>query len=248
MELHRCQSQRCRDRRQLAPGGSPDLFARPGYRTERSQFRRPRGQRILPSLRTPRAGRAESDDVRHDERDFHPCLRRGAESSRAHGDLRSGHPLSQWRKSRRAQLRCGVDRPDHPAAPRQVAGTENRRGDAAVRNRKRGALIGWIATSLLAWPVAAMGAEPIYQDLVARAEAGDATLDYTALRLSYARSDSYDPYARETADLFSAAWNAFQAKDCVTVLAKTQALLKINYVSIPMHMVRSDCLAQSGDK
>jgi len=117
-----------------------------------------------------------------------------------------------------------------------------------VRNRKRGALIGWIATSLLAWPVAAMGAEPIYQDLVARAEAGDATLDYTALRLSYAQSDSYDPYARETADLFSAAWNVFQAKDCVTVLAKTQALLKINYVSIPMHMVRSDCLAQSGDK
>lgn len=117
-----------------------------------------------------------------------------------------------------------------------------------MRRGRSGSLVGWIALSFLLWPIAAMAEGPKYQDLVARAEEGDATLDYTALRLSYALSDSYDPYARETAELFSAAWNAFQAKDCATALAKTQALLKINYVSIPMHIVRSDCLAQAGDK
>ena len=112
----------------------------------------------------------------------------------------------------------------------------------------RGALVGWISVSLLLWPSAATSEDLNYHDLVARAEAGDASLDYTALRLSYGQSDSYDPYARETADLFSAAWNAFQAKDCATALAKTLELFKINYILIPMHFVRADCLAQSGAK
>ena len=118
------------------------------------------------------------------------------------------------------------------------------RGHSEIRGRPAA----WICVSLLLWPVAAAGEAAKYQDLVARAEAGDVSLDYTALRLSYALSDSYDPYALQTADLFNAAWNAFQAKDCATAMAKTLALLKINYVSIPMHFVRADCLAQSGDK
>jgi hypothetical protein len=90
--------------------------------------------------------------------------------------------------------------------------------------------------------------QPAYAELVARAERGDATLNYSDLRLSYSRSASYDPYAKQSAALFSAAWNAFQAKDCRTALDQTAALLKINYVSIPMHFVRSDCLKQAGDQ
>jgi hypothetical protein len=90
--------------------------------------------------------------------------------------------------------------------------------------------------------------EPVYAELVARAESGDATLNYSNLRLSYSRSASYDPDGKQTAALFSAAWNAFQARDCRTALDRSAELLKINYVSIPMHFVRSDCLKQAGDQ
>jgi len=89
---------------------------------------------------------------------------------------------------------------------------------------------------------------PAYADLVARAERGDTTLNYSELRLSYSRAASFDPYGMKTADLFRAAWNAFQAKDCRTALDRSAAFLKVNYVSIPMHFVRSDCLKQAGDQ
>ncbi len=88
---------------------------------------------------------------------------------------------------------------------------------------------------------------PTYEDLVARADAGDATVDYTALRLAYVQSATYDPYAMQTRPLFAAAWQAFQAKDCTTAVASARAMFKINYVTIPMHFVVSDCLKQAGD-
>lgn len=104
------------------------------------------------------------------------------------------------------------------------------------------------AAAVLAWSTMALAQDPPkYEDLVARAEQGDATLDYTALRTSYAMSDSYDPYAMQTRPLFSAAWQAFEAKDCTTAVASARAMFKINYVTIPMHFVVSDCLKQAGD-
>jgi hypothetical protein len=111
----------------------------------------------------------------------------------------------------------------------------------------RQALISAIAALLLLCASAAAADAPKYQDLVARAEQGDATLDYTALRLSYADADTYDPYAMKTQALFSQAWQAFQAKDCKTALEKIDEFLKVNYVTIPLHFVRSDCLKQAGD-
>ena len=86
-----------------------------------------------------------------------------------------------------------------------------------------------------------------YSDLVAKAEKGDATVDFTALRLSYPESATYDPYATQTKPLFSAAWNAVQAKDCTTAMGAAKAMLAINYLSVPMHAILQDCLAQSGD-
>jgi hypothetical protein len=104
-------------------------------------------------------------------------------------------------------------------------------------------LLGVVLAVLLAGPAAA----DAYTDLVARAEQGDATLDYAALRNAYALSDHYDPYAAQTRPLFDAAWNAFQAKDCNRAVASARAMFAINYVTIPMHFVVSDCLRQAGD-
>ena len=105
-----------------------------------------------------------------------------------------------------------------------------------------------VAALAVSWSTIAFAADaPKYEDLVVRAEQGDATLDYTELRLSYAVSDGYDPYATQTRPLFSAAWTAFTAKDCTTAVASARAMFKINFVTIPMHFLVSDCLGQVGD-
>jgi len=85
-----------------------------------------------------------------------------------------------------------------------------------------------------------------YTSLVARAENGE-TVDFTALRTSYTLSEHYDPYGMETKPLFEKSWQAFQAKDCTTAAASARAMLAINYISVPMHFVVSDCLRQTGD-
>jgi hypothetical protein len=104
------------------------------------------------------------------------------------------------------------------------------------------------AAAVMSWSTVVFAADaPKYEDLVARAEQGDATLDYTALRLSYAASPNYDPYAMQTRPLFSAARQAFTAKDCTTAVAAARAMFKINFVTIPMHFLVSDCLGQVGD-
>jgi hypothetical protein len=104
-------------------------------------------------------------------------------------------------------------------------------------------LLGVVFALLLATPATA----DAYTDLVARADHGDATLDYTALRNAYALSDHYDPYGMQTKPLFSAAWEAFQAKDCNRAVASARAMFAINYVTVPMHFVVSDCLRQTDD-
>jgi len=86
-----------------------------------------------------------------------------------------------------------------------------------------------------------------YNDLVAKAERGDTGTDYTALRLAYADSSTYDPYGSRTRPLFGDTWKALQAKDCKTVLEKSDALLKIDFTEIAVHTMRAECLDQSGD-
>jgi hypothetical protein len=88
---------------------------------------------------------------------------------------------------------------------------------------------------------------PLYADLVAKAERGDPDTDYTALRMAYVRSAAYDPYGTDTRPLFNDAWRAAEAKDCKTVFEKSDALLKVDYTDGAVHVMRSDCFAQTGD-
>jgi hypothetical protein len=90
-------------------------------------------------------------------------------------------------------------------------------------------------------------ATPSYEHLVAKAENGDTDIDYTQLRLAYTQTKQYDPYSANTQKLYEESWAALQAKDCVTVLAKSGALLKLDYTRIPIHVMRETCFKQQGD-
>jgi|ERR1700733_2278533 len=105
-----------------------------------------------------------------------------------------------------------------------------------------------LAGSVNADPAAETNAATSFEAWVAKAEAGDPSTDYTALRQAYVLSKDYDPYMGSSETLFMDAWKAFEAKDCDTALAKSEEALKINYTIGALHMVRSDCFKQAGDK
>jgi hypothetical protein len=87
-----------------------------------------------------------------------------------------------------------------------------------------------------------------YEDLVAKAQAGDADVDFTALRTSYTQTQNYDPYSAGSVALTREAFQAANAKDCKTALEKADAALKLDFTNADLHMLRSNCLDQAGEK
>jgi hypothetical protein len=105
-----------------------------------------------------------------------------------------------------------------------------------------------IALVLFCGPAVALdSSKSNYEDLVARAEAGDTALDYTALRMAYARTDNYDPYAKEIRPLYTVAVVMSGKNDCITATAAARQVLKIDYTFIQMHLLVGDCLKTFGD-
>ncbi|HWC62186.1 MAG TPA: DUF4919 domain-containing protein [Rhizomicrobium sp.] len=86
-----------------------------------------------------------------------------------------------------------------------------------------------------------------YAALVAKAQTGDASTDFAALHKAYAQSSSYDPYGQDWQTINNDGYVALQAKDCVTALAKADAVLKIDFTAITSHMLRMTCSKQNGD-
>ncbi|MGA2563089.1 MAG: hypothetical protein ABSF96_05955 [Steroidobacteraceae bacterium] len=85
-------------------------------------------------------------------------------------------------------------------------------------------------------------AQDTYDDLTAKAAAGDRAVDFTALRASYPFTKQWDVYGKTSAPLMEQANAAAKGKDCVTALEKIDEVLKIDYTIIAAHRVRSDCL------
>jgi hypothetical protein len=101
---------------------------------------------------------------------------------------------------------------------------------------------------LLLLPIAALAdADSDYAALVAKADAGDATTDYTALRNAYAQSSAYDPYGMDWRAMKNEAFTALQGKDCATALARADAILKLDYTSVEGHALRAACAQQNND-
>ena len=96
--------------------------------------------------------------------------------------------------------------------------------------------------------VAAAVAQPAnsYDTLVADAIARPEQADYTALRRAYASSPRYDPDNLATRADFDAVWQAFKSGDCTTALAKSDAVLKVNFIYVAMHAIRSVCFGKVG--
>ena len=81
-----------------------------------------------------------------------------------------------------------------------------------------------------------------YDELTARAAAGDKSVDFAALRAAYPFTQQWDAFGRTTTPLMEQANAAAKGKDCVTALEQIDEVLKIDYTVIAAHRVRSDCL------
>lgn len=84
--------------------------------------------------------------------------------------------------------------------------------------------------------------QAIYDDLTARAAAGDRSVDFTALRAAYPFTQQWDAFGRTISPLMEQANAAAKGKDCATALEKIDEILKVDYTAIEPHRVRSDCL------
>jgi hypothetical protein len=81
-----------------------------------------------------------------------------------------------------------------------------------------------------------------YDELTARATAGDKSVDFTALRAAYPFTQQWDAFSREISPLMEQANVASKGKDCATALEKTDEVLKIDFTDIAAHRLRRDCL------
>jgi hypothetical protein len=88
-------------------------------------------------------------------------------------------------------------------------------------------------------------AQATYDDLAAKAAAGDKSVDFNALRASYPFTEQWDAFGKTVAALMEQAKAAAKGKDCGTALEKLDEVLKIDYTVIAAHRVRSDCLKGS---
>ncbi len=86
-----------------------------------------------------------------------------------------------------------------------------------------------------------------YVDLSKRADQGDTSVDFTALRGAYPYTDQWDPFGNKTAALLDQALAASKGKDCATALVKLDEVLNLDFTIDAAHALRSDCLAATGD-
>jgi hypothetical protein len=85
-------------------------------------------------------------------------------------------------------------------------------------------------------------AQATYDELTARAAAGDKSVDFTALRTAYPFTRQWDAFGGTISPLMEQANATAKGKDCATALEKIDEVLKIDYTVIEAHRVRSDCL------
>ena len=106
--------------------------------------------------------------------------------------------------------------------------------------------------ALVAWWCLILGAGTAsagtYENLVARARAGDASLDYRALRDAYAETPAYQPYGGNTDAPKRAMHDAFNAQDCGKVLAAADKVLAEIFVDIEAHLLSARCFEVGGDQ
>jgi hypothetical protein len=87
-----------------------------------------------------------------------------------------------------------------------------------------------------------------YADLVRRAEAGDKTVDYTALRTESVYAKDWDFYDTKARGLLDQANASVKGKDCALAMVTLEQVIKLDFTIDSAHALRSDCLKQAGDQ
>jgi hypothetical protein len=87
-----------------------------------------------------------------------------------------------------------------------------------------------------------------YADLIRRAEAGDKTVDYAALRTESVYAKDWDFYDDKANGLLDQAAAAAKGKDCTVAMEKIDQLLKLDFTIDTAHSLKSDCLKDAGDR
>jgi Domain of unknown function (DUF4919) len=134
-----------------------------------------------------------------------------------------------------------------------AVGSKQRTLDMLVRSKAGLAAAAVLTAVLLSAPGSSAQAPrqpgaPTYDELVARAKAGDANVDYLALRDAYAESPSYDPYGSKLGELQSEMFEAYRRGDCAAVLAKAESILAANFVHVDAHLAAGLCHEKLGNE
>jgi hypothetical protein len=87
--------------------------------------------------------------------------------------------------------------------------------------------------------------QSLYDELSAKAAAGERSVDFTALRASYPFTKQWDVFGKTTGPILEQAEVAAKGKDCATALEKLDEVLRIDYTIIAAHRARSECLKGS---
>lgn len=87
----------------------------------------------------------------------------------------------------------------------------------------------------------------LYHQLLARLNAGDTTLDFTALRLSYAASPDYEPMPNIPDDLKSTLLAALQARDAAKATRMADSLVALEPLDAGAYILRAAARRAAGD-
>lgn len=106
---------------------------------------------------------------------------------------------------------------------------------------------GLLASAILLMTAPANAAPGDYQQMIAEAKSGNASIDFRALRDAYANSPNYDPYGLKIASPRDAMMEAYERNDCHTALVRAQEILAVDFVQIDAHFVSALCYGAAGD-
>lgn len=88
-----------------------------------------------------------------------------------------------------------------------------------------------------------------YADLVRRAEAGDRTVDYTALRREAVYAEHWDFYDPQGLNgLLQQGAAAAKGKDCIAALEKADAVIRLDFTIDAAHALKAECLRKTGER
>lgn len=87
---------------------------------------------------------------------------------------------------------------------------------------------------------------PDYYSLVTKLTNNDINVDFTALRLSYTKTQDYKPYGADDSAK-DAAFDALNKKDYAEAIKQAQSVLKTNYVDLDIHLLCRIAYREMGD-